>query len=82
MNLESETARHREALWGLLRLTLGIGQMAGASAALFALVTTGVSPLAIGLAVFTSLFTGMSVLFFGSKMPDKSQFMLERKRNA
>jgi hypothetical protein len=58
-----------------------MGQIIGASATLFVLLYSGLNSLSISLAVFTSIFTGISVLLFGSKTPDKSPYLNNKMRD-
>ena len=65
-----ETGREvppRERAWAVVRLALGLLQMMGAVVALYCLLETGVSELAVGAVVVTCVFTTTSILLFGGR---------------
>lgn len=53
--------------WKILRLVLGILQIAGAGISLGALVQTAISTLSLVAVIVTGLFTTVSVLLFGGR---------------
>ena len=55
--------------WALVRLTLGVSQMAAAAFALGLLAADGVSARALGSAVTACTITTVSVLLFGRRSP-------------
>lgn len=57
----------RERVWGILRFSLGMVQMAAATIALILLVRTGLSPSTLVAAIATCVATTISVLLFGSR---------------
>ena len=59
------TARQRH--WAIVRLSLGVGQMMGASTALLLLIQTGMNPWSLGAVVVTCVLTGASVFLFGDR---------------
>jgi len=50
---------------GKLRFVLGMAQIAGVGLSLGLLVSSGLTPLALGAVVATCLLTGVSLLLFG-----------------
>jgi hypothetical protein len=50
--------------WALLRLSLGFGQIAGATAGLILLLRTGVNRYSVGAVGLTGVFTILSRLLF------------------
>jgi ABC-type cobalamin transport system permease subunit len=55
--------------WGIVRVCLGMAQMAGATVAAVLLVETGVSKWSLLAAVIACALTTVSVLLFGSRRP-------------
>ena len=55
--------------WGVVRMCLGLAQMAGATVAMVLLIDTGVSTSSLLATVVACALTTVSVLLFGSKHP-------------
>lgn len=51
-------------IWALVRLSLGFGQIAGATAGLILLLRTGVNRYSVGAVALTGVFTVLSRLLF------------------
>lgn len=55
--------------WAVVRFVLGITQMTGAVAAFLLIAQTGLSNGTFAVVILTCLFTTVSVLLFGRRMP-------------
>jgi hypothetical protein len=69
-----------EHAWGIVRFTLGMAQMAAATAAGVLLIETGVSVWSLAAAVVACSLTTTSVLLFGSRRRSPSDRTLGRER--
>ena len=67
--IESDVDRRDERSWAIVRLALGMTQMAGAVVSLVLLVETGVTAVTLATVVVTCVSTSVSVLLFGSRKP-------------
>ena len=65
----SESGYPAHARWAIVRASLGVGQIFGATVAVIALLTQGVTPVALAATVVTSVLTMTSVLLFGRRSP-------------